>query len=48
MNKKKREMRQARRAAKQEQQAKKIINWIVGVLIVLAIALIVTFMLRWA
>jgi ABC-type phosphate transport system permease subunit len=48
MNKKKRELRQARRTAKQEQQAKKVINWICGVLVVLAIALIVTFMVRWA
>ena len=48
MNKKKREMQKARREAKQEQQAKKVINWIVGVLVVLAIALIATFMIRWA
>ena len=41
-------MRKARREAKQEQQAKKVINWIVGVLVVLAIALIATFMIRWA
>lgn len=48
MSKAKKEMRAAKKAAREERQAKRIINWIVGGLLVFFLIILVGYLLMYA
>ena len=48
MSKAKKEMRAAKKAAREERQAKRIINWIVGGLLVFFLIIFIGYMLMYA
>ncbi len=48
MSKAKKEMRAAKKAAREERQAKRIINWIIGGLLVFFLIIFVGYLLMYA
>lgn len=48
MSKAKKELRAAKKAAREERQAKRIINWIVGGLLVFFLIILVGYLLMYA
>jgi len=48
MSKQKKEMRAARKAAREERQGKRVINWIAGGLLVFFLVIFVGYMLMYA